>query len=152
VSNYTLELFNGREYEPTPHHMVNPDTLADIGRDLIRPADFPGFRVVKAGHKYPKRIRRWTPSKASGYARTVEGQQDTYFAWAKAAGLRTVHVYAGQSRLVAGEGRVTLGEWAERLGFAGAWEVDPADFIGPAPRAQIDPPAYCREAYMGATA
>jgi hypothetical protein len=140
VSNYTLELFNGREYEPTPHHMVNPDTLADLGRDLIRLADFPGFRVVKAGHKYPKRVRRWTPTPSRAYARDRDTVIRQYLDWALARGLECVTQYNGETSAPA---RC----WPRAVRF-----VDPADFIGPAPRAQIDPPAYSRETYARATA
>ena len=129
MSNYTLELFNGREYEPVPHHMVCPFTLAEIGRDLVRLGGFSGFRVVKPGHKYPARVKRWRPTPSRAYARDRDAVRDQYLAWAQARELQRVTVYRGDD-----SARIA----ALESGVPEVCEVDPADFIGPAPAAELD--------------
>ena len=129
---FQLERWTGREYVPhgAPHITTNPHTASNYA-ETARMLGLPSWRMVRTGKPRPAKARRWSPRCETASQYTRESVQDAYLAWAKSAGLRTVHVYTGHSRRVQGEGAIPLGEWAERLGFANVWEVDPDEILGP---------------------
>ena len=129
TEQYRLERWTGREYVPHGLNLRPPDELADCARMLGLPA----WRVVRADKDRPARAPRWRPSKP-GSGRSIERVRADYFEWAEARGLESVTVYRDDRRPWSlSSFRKWIGGGASRR----VVEVDPAEFIGPAPAAEI---------------
>lgn len=116
---FRLDRWTGREYVQHGLSLGPPDELADCARMLGLPA----WRVVRADKDRPARVPRWRPGKP-GSGRSIADVRGEYLAWAKARGLASVAYYTGVPMHPA------LNGLAVRL-------IDPAEFLGPAPAAEI---------------
>jgi hypothetical protein len=78
------------------------------------------WRKVLRGHSHKAKLSHSIASVKAGYARDALAQCKAYIDWARASGLRTVHVFPGCKSL----------QWVAAAGL-GMIEVDPSAFIGP---------------------
>jgi len=128
---FQLERWTGRKY--VPHGQPQCMTLAkaydgQLG-ETARKLGLPAWRVVRCDKDRPRgKPRAWRPAPSRDYSRSVETIRAEYLAWAAAAGLERVAVYARRDE-------IDVRMQAHGLNLS-PYTVDPADFLGPAPAAE----------------
>lgn len=119
---YELQRFNGKAYEPVFQGELK--AVDQYGRENDLGPRRRIVNVEKARDLKPK-YRKPVPGRAA--ALPVDAVIRRYLEWAKAKGLKEVAFYKNQ---VVGAG------YAYENGIAVRW-VDPAEFLGPAPAAEV---------------
>lgn len=128
---FQLERWTGRKY--VPHGQPQCMTLAkaydgQLG-ETARKLGLPAWRVVRCDKDRPRgNPRAWRPTPSRACSRSVEEIRAEYLAWAAAAGLERVAVYARRDA-------ANVMMQAHGLNLS-SYTVDPADFLGPAPAAE----------------
>jgi len=122
---FQLERWTGSEYVPHGKPQTPaPGAARRIG-DTARTLGLPAWRVVRVDKDRPRsRPRAWRPTPSHATGRSAADVRGEYLAWAAARGLECVTVYY--------EERPVFAQQVAARGFT-VREVDPADFLGPAP-------------------